>query len=395
MNNLTNTNAASPRSMGGRDHKWPQCLALLFVLLLPNAALSQSLVHPFQTASAISLSSQLRSPFAKKIDRMPLRELLPLWSAEYGVPIWLDRRIANDMEVTFEPTDGATWMDALRSIADGIGAEVACIDRVVMLVPHREAIAIESSYWRIVTSHPNAAWIRPEKLAAEWDEGELVAKIWNRWSKKSNLPLLQENFDSQWVMDLDRWHHFRFENTSSLAVAVSLLSGFGWGLSSEGKQLQVVPLSQIDAGDVSWEYRDEIQKLGKEAWGNWKKRWSSATVSQVSRNGKTMWKVTAPATAHRELVVPLAPLPNKPKSAVGSDKRYTGRYRGQLQRILDGFAQQSGLRLECPVLPSHLAGLEIDLQFENVSAEEIVAKLAAASNLTMSLSEGVLHVEIK
>jgi hypothetical protein len=146
---------------------------------------------------------------------------------------------------------------------------------------------------------------------------------------------------------------------------------------------------------VSWEYRDEIQKLGKEAWGNWKKRWSSATVSQVSRNGKTMWKVTAPATAHRELVVPLAPLPNKPKSAGGSDKRYTGRYRGQLQRILDGFAQQSGLRLECPVLPSHLAGLEIDLQFENVSAEEIVAKLAAASNLTMSLSEGVLHVEIK
>jgi len=381
--------------MGGRDHKWPQCLALLFVLLLPNAALSQSLVHPFQTASAISLSSQLRSPFAKKIDRMPLRELLPLWSAEYGVPIWLDRRIANDMEVTFEPTDGATWMDALRSIADGIGAEVACIDRVVMLVPHREAIAIESSYWRIVTSHPNAAWIRPEKLAAGWDEGELVAKIWNRWSKKSSLPLLQENFDSQWVMDLDRWHHFRFENTSSLAVAVSLLSGFGWGLSSEGKQLQVVPLSQIDAGDVSWEYRDEIQKLGKEAWGNWKKRWSSATVSQVSRNGKTMWKVTAPATAHRELVVPLAPLPNKPKSAGGSDKRYTGRYRGQLQRILDGFAQQSGLRLECPALPNHLAGLELDLQFENVSAEEIVAKLATASNLTMSLSEGVLRVELK
>jgi hypothetical protein len=395
MNNLTNTNAASPRSIEKRDRKWPQCLALLFVLLLSNAALSQTRVHPFQSASAIALSSQLRSPIAKKTDRIPLRDLLSLWSAEYGVPIWLDRRIANDMEVSFEPTDGATWMDALRSIADGIGAEVACIDHVVMLVPAGEAIAIESSYWRIVTTQPNAAWIRPEKLAAEWDEGELVAKTWNRWSKKSTLPLLQENFDPEMVMELDRWHHFRFENTSSLAVAVSLLSGFGWGLVSEGKQLQVVPLSQIDVGDVDWEYRDEIQKLGKEAWGNWKKRWSSATVSQVSRNGKTLWKVTAPATAHRELVLPLAPLPNKPKSAVGSDKRYTGRYRGQLKRILDGFAQQSGLRLECPVLPSNVAGLEIDIQFENVSAEEIVAKLATASNLTMSLSEGVLRVELK
>ncbi|MFN9984878.1 MAG: hypothetical protein ACK52S_04940, partial [Pirellula sp.] len=99
--------------------------------------------------------------------------------------------------------------------------------------------------------------------------------------------------------------------------------------------------------------------------------------------------------AHWELVAYLAPKwePKKPKSADRSVKRYTGAYRGEMQRILEGFATQSSLRLSLPKLPPQLARKEIDIRFEQASTDEIIAKLSEASGIRIRRKDDELIVE--
>jgi hypothetical protein len=74
-------------------------------------------------------------------------------------------------------------------------------------------------------------------------------------------------------------------------------------------------------------------------------------------------------------------------------KRYTGAYRGELQRILEGFATQSSLRLSPTKLHPQLARKEIDISFEQASADEIIAKLSEASGIRILRKDDELVVE--
>lgn len=358
-------------------------------------AWSQNPTHPYRTANAIALASQLKAPLLQRVDQQSVLDVVTLWSAAHRVSIWLDRNVATDRVLSLALPEGATLYDALRALAEQLDAEIASIDRVVLIVPRGQSAAIENAHWAASVAQPKAAWMRPVAVAAEGGDGERASDLWQRLVAQHRLPIEPPAMTWEDVMDDDRWRRFRIENATPLAAACCIVGGFGYGIQVDAAQWRAVPLSKFDAADVEWVYHDEIQKLGKEKWNLWRQHWPDASVKNVAVGGAAKWQISAPVAAHRELVAPLAPAAAQPKSTDTTSKRYTGRYRGELMRILQAFAQQTKLQLECPELPRPIATMEIDLDFENLTAAELIERLAKDSGLKITLQQNVIKVDIE
>jgi hypothetical protein len=143
---------------------------------------------------------------------------------------------------------------------------------------------------------------------------------------------------------------------------------------------------------VEWVYRDEISKLGKDRWRQWRERWADVQVKRIDQGGKASWVIEAPVAAHRDLVAPLAPPPKKATASDRSQSRYTGRYRGELQSILRNLAVQTQVELVLPDLSPSLLRQELDLVFEQASLNEILERISSASGLQLQLDEKQLRV---
>lgn len=264
------------------------------------------------------------------------------------------------------------------------------------------------------------AW-RADTTDFGWDNGARFTQIWDSYCKK--YPRLFADSDRSRVDgfgpkhglspgDLqpdagqeqanaveDIWRAARFQNTSPAAIAVTLLCGFNRVLqpvAGDSALFQIAPLRMDTASsDVDWDYRDEIEKVGRERWKEWRERWPRADVSRRDEVSPTTWRITAPPRAHWDLVAYLAPKwePKKTRSVDRNLKRYTGTYRGEFQRILEGFATQSSLRLSLPKLPPQLARKEIDIRFEQASTDEIIAKLSEASGIRIRRKDDDIVVE--
>jgi hypothetical protein len=163
-------------------------------------------------------------------------------------------------------------------------------------------------------------------------------------------------------------------------------------LSESYERLQKTP----DGHFVKFQYSSEIPKIGKVAWQQWRARWSQATVTRVEQSGSgnsESWEILAPVAAHRELVEPLAPAPKpKPTNPSGA-KKYTGRYRGEILKILESLSQQLSLQLSPQNLTENLARKEVDVSFQDATIDELLAKLAQASDLIIALEGRSIRVE--
>jgi len=53
------------------------------------------------------------------------------------------------------------------------------------------------------------------------------------------------------------------------------------------------------------------------------------------------------------------------------------------------------LQLECPELPRSIATMEIDLDFENLTAAELIDRLAKDCGLKITLQQNVIKVDIE
>lgn len=377
-----------------RDAGW--FLAAVGLWVMTDVAIAQSPAHPYQTANAIVLAGRLKGPCLQRVERVGAREQIESWSLEHQVQIWLDRRIASDTVVSIDPADDRSLLQALNELCEQLGAELAIIDRVVMIVPPERAAGIEGDYWKLLLAHPSAAWCRPEKRPWAWSDGDTVESIWSGWQQRFRMEIAEDPARPPLDFERDRWRRFQWENTTPLAIGMCLLSGFDRSLESDDQGLRVVAaLSPLEPQPVAWLYRDEITKVGKEGWTAWRQRWPNAAVSKLDTNTTATWKIVAPVAAHRELVAPLAPIPTKPANVDRTRKRFTGRYRGELQRILVGFANQMSLELQTPTLPMALARMEIDIAFQDVSVEEIAKKISIASGLELTIDESILRVEMK
>lgn len=371
-------------------------LAALGFMLLTESAMAQSPTHPYRSASAIALAGRLKSPCLQRVERVGVREQFEAWSIEHQVLIWLDRRIASDTIISMDAADSRSLLQALLEVCQQLDAELAIIDRIVMIVPQERAAGIEWAYWKSLIDQPNAAWCRPDKQTWAWSDGATAKSIWSDWQQRYRLQILEDSASPPLDFERDRWQRFQWENTTPLAVGLCLVSGFDRVLESDGQGLRIAATAPPPAPEpVAWLYRDEISKVGKEAWINWRQQWPNAEVFKLESDSLATWKIVAPVAAHRELMAPLAPIPLKPATVERDRKRFTGRYRGELQRILAGFANQMSLELQTPSLPLALARMEIDIAFQELSVQEIAKKISIESGLKLTIEEGKLRVEMK
>jgi hypothetical protein len=374
-----------------------------------------STLHPYRTPQAIALASHLKSPYRGSGDATPILDWLREISVQYEVFIWLDRSIASDQEIAIPPQDDRTLLAAIDEVAEQLHAGVAIYDHVIAIVPQENSESIEVGYWKLFQATSGALVRLADGGEFGWEDGARFTQVWDSFLKKYPRLLADPErsiSDGLVRKDLQRdvtearsdrlediWRAARFRNTSPAAIAFSLMSGFDCALqldSGDAGRLQVVPLRMDSASsDVEWDYRDEIEKVGRDRWKEWRERWPSVEVSRRDESSPTTWRVVASPRAHWELVAYLAPKwePKKPKSADRSVKRYTGAYRGEMQRILEGFATQSSLRLSLPKLPPQLARKEIDIRFEQASTDEIIAKLSEASGIRIRRKDDELIVE--
>jgi len=372
-------------------------------------------VHPFRTPQSIALTSHLQSPYRGSVDRLPILDWLREISLKHEVSVWLDRSIPSDHEIALSPRDDRTLLAAIDEVAEQLHAGVAIYDHVIAIVPKEKAASIEVAYWKLFeTSLSPLVW-RADDIEFGWEDGSRFTQVWDSFHQK--FPLLIADPDrssNDLAIPKDRqrgagdhrvdglediWREAQFQNTSPAAIALSLLSGFDRMLQADAAStngLLIVPLRMETAtSDVAWDYRDEIEKVGRDRWKEWRQRWPNIEVSRREGNNPASWSIVAPPRAHWELVAYLAPKwePKKPKSLDRSLKRYTGVYRGELQRILEGFATQSSLRLSLTNLPQKIARKEIEIRFEQASMDEIIAKLSEASGIRIRRKDDELVVE--
>ncbi|MFM8570311.1 MAG: hypothetical protein ACKOAU_01810 [Pirellula sp.] len=379
-------------------------LCLLTWLAVCGVAQAQSM-HPYRTAQAIQLSSQLlaRSPYSGTKLKTPLTDWIQTMLVRDQIPIWLDRRIPSDHELDIEIPKDQTNRELLMLVAAHLDAQIAQVDRYIALVPKGTAESIEWAYWSLYNppSHPSLRVSRKDSF--EWTDASDTREIWKAFVERYRLTNLADS--SRLVSDFDRWRAGRLDTTNPAAIATLLLCGFDQRLSwPEGQSPSIESLSEDykqlasapNGPSVRFQYSTEIPKIGKTAWQAWKSRWPDAKVERASSidTSKTeAWEVLAPVASHRELVEPLAPIAKPKPINPESKKKFTGRYRGEILKILDNLSQQLGLQLTSKDLTTNLARQEVDVEFKDATLEEIIAKLGQASGLKITLEGKTLIVE--
>ncbi len=379
------------RTLWQRIH-WQRTLWFLglLVCLFSHGLVEAQSVHPFRTPQAIGLTSQLRaeSGFAGSKLQLPLSDWVQTTLVRDQIPVWLDRRIPKDHGLSIEIPKGQSNQEVLDRVADELDAEIAMVDRYIAIVPKGKAPSIEWAYWNLVSepSDPRLRVTRKDRF--EWPDGSDTRSIWKSFLDQYRLGPIG---DSQVLAaTIDRWPAGRLESTNIAAMATLLLSGFDQRIDWPAAQPpSLQPL--LEGRPVRFRYTSEIPKVGKVAWQAWRSRWPQATVEQVesvatARSQTAAWDILAPVAAHGELVEPLAPAAKpKPVSPGGQAKRYTGRYRGEILKILTSLGQQLSLELLADELTTELSRREVDVSFSEVSLEELLAKLGQASGLKITV----------
>lgn len=369
----------------------------LLVCWFSHGVVQAQSVHPFRTPQAIGLTSQLRaaSGFAGSKLQLPLGDWVQTTLVLDQIPVWLDRRIPKDHGLSIEIPKGQSNKEVLERVAKELDAEVAMVDRYIAIVPKGKAGAIEWAYWNLVSepSDPRLRVARKDRF--EWSDGSDTRSIWKSFLDQYRLGPIG---DSQVLAaTIDRWPAGRLESTNIAAMATLLLSGFDQRIDWPAAQPpSLEPL--LEGGPVRFRYTSEIPKVGKVAWQAWRSRWPQATVEQVgsvatASSQTAAWDILAPVAAHGELVEPLAPAAKpKPVSPGGQAKRYTGRYRGEILKILTSLSQQLSLELLADELTTELSRREVDVSFSEVSLEELLAKLGQASGLKLTIEGPAMKV---
>lgn len=367
--------------------------SLLVCLFALSNAQAQS-VHPFRTPQAIGLTSQLRasSGFAGSKLQMPVLDWAQTTQVRDLIPVWIDRRIAKDLALSLEIPKGQSNKEVLDKVASQLDAQIALVDRYVAIVPKGTAPAIEWAYWNLVSEPSDPSLRATRKDRFEWPDGTDTRVIWKSFVEQFQLGAIADSHVL--AQTIDRWPVGRLESTNVAAMATLLLAGFDQRMnwhSAQAPSLQ--PLSQDSP--VRYRYTSEIPKIGKAPWQAWRSRWPQATVEQVesSTAQSAAWDILAPVAAHRELVEPLAPTA-KPKTLApgGQAKRYTGRYRGEIMKILTSLGQQLSLELVAMDLSTELSRREVDVSFSDASLDELLAKLGQASGLQISVEGPAMKV---
>lgn len=369
----------------------------LLVCWFSHGVVQAQSVHPFRTPQAIGLTSQLRavSGFAGSKLQLSLADWFQTTLVLDQIPVWLDRRIPKDHGLSIEIPKGQSNKEVLERVAKELDAEVAMVDRYIAIVPKGKAGAIEWAYWNLVSepSDPRLRVARKDRF--EWSDGSDTRGIWKSFLDQYRLGPIG---DSQVLAaTIDRWPAGRLESTNIAAMATLLLSGFDQRIDWPAAQPpSLEPLRE--GGPVRFRYTSEIPKVGKVAWQAWRSRWPQATVEQVesvatASSQTAAWDILAPVAAHGELVEPLAPAAKpKPVSPGGQAKRYTGRYRGEILKILTSLSQQLSLELLADELTTELSRREVDVSFSEVSLEELLAKLGQASGLKLTIEGPAMKV---
>lgn len=369
----------------------------LLVCWFSHGVVQAQSVHPFRTPQAIGLTSQLRaaSGFAGSKLQLPLADWVQTTLVLDQIPVWLDRRIPKDHGLSIEIPKGQSNKEVLERVAKDLDAEIAMVDRYIAIVPKGKAGAIEWAYWNLVSepSDPRLRVARKDRF--EWSDGSDARSIWKSFLDQYRLGPIAES--QVLAATIDRWPTGRLESTNIAAMATLLLSGFDQRIDWPAAQPpSLEPL--LEGGPVRFRYTSEIPKVGKVAWQAWRSRWPQATVEQVgsvatASSQTAAWDILAPVAAHGELVEPLAPAAKpKPVSPGGQAKRYTGRYRGEILKVLTSLSQQLSLELLADELTTELSRREVDVSFSEVSLEELLAKLGQASGLKLTVEGPAMKV---
>lgn len=364
-------------------------MMLIVSLVMVSQGIAQD-THPYRTPQSIALASALQRDWQATQGNIPLLDLVQQWRLAYSVPVWLDRRIASDRDISI----GENWptiLDSLVGAAEQIDAEVAWVDGTAMLVPTGLARHLESAYWSLALDRIPRNWVRQEDLVLSWEDGAVASDVLREFATR--FPLA--DFRPEQI-DYDVWRADRWEKTTPLVAAIGLLSGFDLKPVLQQDVVSIEPIRpEAISESVSWEYQDEIAKLGKERWLQWRERWKDVEVRRLDGGAKPAWKILGPISAHRELVRGLAPPPKRLATPDRAKTRYTGRYRGELQMILKSLAKQQELELDWPDLPPSILRQELDLSFEQATFDEILQRIGEASGLQLQLKEKRLVVTVR
>lgn len=374
------------------------CIA---IWLLACSLVQAQSIHPYRTPQAIGLTSQLS---ARSLDsgaalNIPLLDWVELVATRDQIPMWIDRRIPSDRSIAMEIPKVQSHRDVLKLVASHLESEIAYVDSYIAMVPQGTAQALEWAYWTLMSQPSDTSLRAMRKEMLAWNDGSETRQIWKSFSDRNGLSALQSV--GGLATQIDRWRGMRLESTNVASAATLLLSGFDQRLTWPADTAPRIEgllesyrafVEASGGGSVRFQYSSEIPKIGKENWQNWKSRWPKATVERASANdaGQEAWIITASVAAHRELVESLAPVA-KPKPNTGTanpglaNKKYSGRYRGEIQKILENLSQQLSLQLVSQDIPYQLARQEVDVSFKDATLEQVLAKLSEASKLRISL----------
>lgn len=339
-----------------------------FFFSLPSFLYAQAQLHPYDNSRFLTAHSTLQQPSAHTFESVSLRNAINQMQSAFSVVIWLDRRVDSEQLVTL-PVGQRTHFKCIELLCSQTNTEIAWLENILYIAPSSQSPKIESAFWNLAMNRSTDLW-RKKGPSIQWKIPNEVKNVFAQCAR--SLPIKIEGLDR---IEHDLWGAAKLPDASLAAQWSCLLSGFDCSIEVKNRQ-QCLVIEIPPAADVAFNYPPQIKKIKPDRLETWRVKWATAQISTL-KNG--MVSITAPVAAHRELIVVSTTPKVDPRNQTPAfnDSRYTLQFQGEAEKLISTLMKQIGLTIEPWPLPDNLKSMQIKIEVENVSLDQLLDKLAA------------------
>lgn len=358
-------------------------LFLFAVLLVPVAVRAD----PGKLLTEKGLSETLNRPVGFEISGDSRREALRMISKQFGVTIFLDRRIDPDIPLSYR-TRGTPLGTALAEIAAQFGAAVTWLGPVGYVGPFEEVKKLQTVRALVQDQIKNM----PSEVESRLSQPFPIS--WNRLATPEEIiRKITQNYELQWQhpdrLPHDLWVSGRLPPMDCATQCTIVLAGFGAMplFESTGQSFAIVPIGQAPSLRRSYPIATDKQARLIQQW---KQKFPHA---MVKRDGSQLI-FSGRAEAHWQLDPSSRPSDMPERStgdmSAGGTQVYTLRVEAPLEAILAAIASQTELTIQWQrqAIEADAINLQrvVVLDVREVSLDRLLADLLRPNGLDFARS---------
>ena len=360
----------------------PLWFVLLFMPVIVRA-------EPTKFLTGQVLSETLNRPVGFEISGDSRRDALRIISKQFGIAIFLDRRIDPDVPLSYRTQDTPLGT-ALAEIAAQFGAAVTWLGPVGYVGPSAAAKKLQTVRALVQDQIKNT----PVEVAGRLSQPQAIS--WNRLATPEEIMrAVTQNYELQWQhperLAHDLWVNGRLPPIDCATQCTIILAGFGAmaRFDATGRSFEIVPIDQ----------QPLLRRSYPAAPGRQARLIQQFPHATVQRKGSQLI-FSGRAEDHWQLDPSSRPSDMPERRSANTVSKgtqvYTLRVEAPLEAILTAIARQTGLTIQWQRQAIEADGINlqrvVELDVRDVSLETLIADLLAPNGLDFTLAGEQLTV---